>query len=264
MVIAVARFATEKLASAGGKERKLGEWPVGTLFGKETIMAVTPIEKPFVTAQYYGDSGGSTQYWYWVQAVYAMGFGPLSTNLASVTVLSLSHSNVVSINWTPCSSAMYYNVWRTTTSSAPTAGTGQCIAQGLATADGLVDNGLPTFTIAVGTPPSLLAEGEAAAKKAEEADKKAAEESRKEADKLIAELEKTQKEDDEQAVKDAQRAKKLDDLYRENFAPGVRATDAQKKAAEEAVATTAKVHGGEKVTHVEPGEKKPPASPEKK
>jgi hypothetical protein len=161
---------------------------------------------------------------------------------------------------------MYYNVWRTTTSAAPTTGTSQCIAQALPTADGLVDNGIAGFTLAVGTPPSLLSaeEDKAAAEKTKEdqeaeakmspadlqkkreeegkkadaerkkADDKAAEDSKKAAaktDKLVAELEKTQAADDAQAQADAVRAKKLDDLYRDHFAPGVRTTEAQKKAA---------------------------------
>jgi len=120
-------------------------------------MPVTPIEKPFVSANYFGNQVGGTPttYYYWVQAVYALGFGPLSA-AAQVTAPYLDRNNVISVNWTPCVTAMYYNVWRTTTASAPTTGAGQCIAQALATADGLVDNGITAFTLAVGTPPSLL------------------------------------------------------------------------------------------------------------
>lgn len=246
-----AEKAAEKDAKAAEKDTKLK----AAAPPEVTPFTVTPIEKPFVTAQYYGDSGGSTQYWYWVQAVYAMGFGPLSTNTATVTVLSLSHSNVVSINWTPCTSAMYYNVWRTTTSAAPTAGTGQCIANGLATADGLVDNGIAAFTIAVGTPPALLS--------AEEQKKQQAE-----VDKLIEEMEKKLEKDEEQAVADAQKAKKLDDLYRERFQLPVRLTDAQKteearKRQAEETATQHKADAGQRVTRFQPGETEPPASPEK-
>lgn len=195
-------------------------------------MAVTPIEKPIVTVQYYGDSGGSTQYWYWVQAVYAMGFGPLSSNVATVTVLSLSHSNVVSINWTPCNSAMYYNVWRTTTSAAPTAGTGQCIAQGYATCDGLVDNGLPTFTIAVGTPPSLLQVPTPEQEKAEA--EKADKEAKAANDKLLKQLEEDSKKAAKIKEESSEQARILNQAYNERYAPTVRETEAQKNAREAA------------------------------
>lgn len=115
-------------------------------------MAVqAPIERPIVSAQYYGDSGGSTQYWYWVQAGYALGYGNVSLTGAAVTVLSLSHANVVAVNWTPCATALFYHVWRTTTNAAPTTGTGQCIAAFYPTANGLVDNGIVAFTQAAGT-----------------------------------------------------------------------------------------------------------------
>ena len=138
-------------------------------------MPVTPIEKPFVTAQYYGNQVGGTPttYYYWVQAAYALGFGPLSA-AAQVTAPYLDRNNVIAVNWTPCNTAMYYNVWRTTTASAPTTGAGQCIAQGLATADGLVDNNITAFTLAVGTPPSLLTaeETDALTKKEEKKEEK--------------------------------------------------------------------------------------------
>jgi len=230
----------------------------------------TPLEKVFVTAQYYGDSGGSTQYWYWVQAIYPWGYGALSSNLATVTVLSLSHSNVVSLNWTPCPSASYYNVWRTTTSAAPTTGTSQCIATGYPTADGLVDNGIAGFTIAVGTagptildtnaqkaadekmkkeqeeeakmsPAELQKKREDQAKKAAEDQKKKDEEAKKESDKakkeqdeLIKELDETQKAEDEKLKEDSDRAAKLNQLYNEKYQLPVRKTEAQKKADEAA------------------------------
>lgn len=209
------KVASSEKAHSTSTSTKAGAPPVVTPF------TVTPIEKPFVSVQYYGDSGGSTQYWYWVQAVYAMGFGPLSSNAASVTVLSLSHNNVVSVNWTPCTSAMYYNVWRTTTSAAPTAGTGQCIANGLSTADGLVDNGITAFTIAVGTPPALLS--------AEE-QKKATEAEKKKVDDLLKKLEEEQKKADEKQAEDEQRAKALDTLYMTKYQLPVRETDAQENA----------------------------------
>ena len=71
-------------------------------------MANPANEKLVVTAQYYGDSGGSTQYWYWVQAVYNWGNGGLYGS-QPVTVLSLAHNNVVSLNWTPQPTANYFN-----------------------------------------------------------------------------------------------------------------------------------------------------------
>lgn len=232
-------------------------------------MANPANEKVILTAQYYGDSGGSTTYYYWVQAVYNWGNGGLS-NVAAATVLSLSHNNVVSLNWTPQPTSQYFNVFRNTSNTPPAAGAVTfCIAQ-ISTADGLVDNGLPTFTItmlaagpqeamtpeqaksaaaaaekaaaeeAKKTPEQKAAEASAAQKKADEEQKKideeikkSREEAEKKTDELLKELETTQKAADDLAAKDAERAAKLNRLYNERYQLGVRTTDAQKQATKE-------------------------------
>lgn len=209
-------------------------------------MAVVSLP-PVVTAQYYGDSGGVTQYWYWVQAVYPWGNSPLSS-AATVTVLSLSHSNVVSINWTPpgpYGGAIYYNVWRTTTSAAPTTGTNQCIAQALPTVDGLVDNGIVGFTIAVGAVPTLAAEApsEADAKgAAERADKEA----KAANDKLMKQLEEDAKKQEKLVQETSDQARILNQAYNEKFALPVRETEAQKNAREAAEKESKSEKGNEK------------------
>ena len=229
-------------------------------------MANPANEKVVLNAQYYGDSGGSTTYYYWVQAVYNWGNGGLS-NVAPVTVLSLSHSNVVSLNWTPQPTAIYFSVFRNTSNTPPAAGAVTfCIANGYSTADGLVDNGLPTFTmtmLAAGpqaaltpeeakkqqadlekaqeeeakkTPEQKAAEAKAAQQKADAEQKKLDEEAKKEreeadkkTDKILKELEETQKAADEKLAKDQEKARKLNQLYNEKFQLPVRATGAQKE-----------------------------------
>lgn len=104
---------------------------------------------PQVTVYYFGDSGGSTQYYYWVQAAYTWGYGNISAS-ALATVLSLSHSNVVQVNWNPMPFAVAYTIYRTTTNVAPT-GTGAfAIAVDVPVhSGGFVDNGLPLITLTV-------------------------------------------------------------------------------------------------------------------
>lgn len=107
-------------------------------------------DTPLVTAQYYGDSGGSAVYYYWIQVKYATGDTALFQAVpAPITVMSLSHNNVVALNWTQMPFTVSVSVFRNTTNTPPTLGssTSLCIAQNLSTANGLVDNGLPTFTM---------------------------------------------------------------------------------------------------------------------
>lgn len=190
-------------------------------------MAV-PREQIFLTANYYGDSGGTQVYYYWVQPQYAWGWGNLS-NGVQVTVLSLSHNNVVALNWSPAFTAMNYIVYRNTTGTPPAAGAQTVIATNLATADGLVDNGLPTFTFTMVAPGPTMAD--VSPQQAEAEAKKASDEAKKKNDELIKELEETQKKADEQQAKDAEQAAKLNKIYNEKYQLGVRETEAQKKAA---------------------------------
>ncbi len=74
-------------------------------------------------AKYFGDSGGSTTRYYWVQAIYPSGFSGLAGYAAvSNTPASLSQNNRVQISWNPMPGAIGYNVFYTTTTSAPVSG----------------------------------------------------------------------------------------------------------------------------------------------
>ena len=115
-------------------------------------MALT--DAPLFTATYYGESGGATTYYYWLQIKYPTGdTGPFAASPVGIVTKGLSHNNVVALNWTAMPDAVSYSIYRNTSNSAPSIptsavpATALCIATMLPTADGLVDNGLPTFTI---------------------------------------------------------------------------------------------------------------------
>lgn len=232
-------------------------------------MAAAANEKVFLTANYTGDSGGTVTNYYWVQAIYNWGNGGIS-NSAAVTGMAPSHNNVVSLNWTPQPTANCYHVWRTATNVAPTTGVGQCIAQGYATADGLVDNGIPAFTFAAGTAGPALFE-EQSQKQIEGEAKKEADKAKKESDDLMKQLAEVEAEEPK-LLEDAERAHKLDRLYLERYQGGRRETEAQRVAKETGRepknAAETDVHKAdvtEKVTRYVPGEEKAPEhSPEHK
>ncbi len=70
-----------------------------------------------------GNLGGSTTRYYWVQGIYPSGKGPLqrSNALASMPS-SLDRNNFVYIEWNPSALALGYNVYYTTSTTAPTIG----------------------------------------------------------------------------------------------------------------------------------------------
>lgn len=74
-----------------------------------------------VSARYFGDPGGSTTYYYYVQAIYAFGRSVLSavTSVGSAPA-SLSNRNFVIVQWAAMPGAVGYNVFRATTSTVPT------------------------------------------------------------------------------------------------------------------------------------------------
>jgi hypothetical protein len=76
-----------------------------------------------VTARYFGNSGGSTTRYYWLQAIYPSGKSTLAVSGAiSSTLASLDGNNCVEVNWNPMAGAIGYNIFYTTTSTAPTTG----------------------------------------------------------------------------------------------------------------------------------------------
>lgn len=167
-------------------------------------------QAPLVTVQYYGDSGGSTTYYYFVQTIYPWGRGPISA-AAGATVLSLGHNNVVSVNWTPMPGATSYDVLRNTTGTQPSGTSNVAIATNLATADGLVDNGLPAFsyTVQVATGGPLMVDPQAEQQKA----KADADKINKENDEALKKYEEEKKKQDEVDQKSVEKAKKANELY---------------------------------------------------
>lgn len=72
-----------------------------------------------VNATYFGQSGGSTARYYWVQAIYPFGRSPLSSSVTVTTIATLSSSSFVQISWNPAAGATGYDVLYTATSTAP-------------------------------------------------------------------------------------------------------------------------------------------------
>src|SRR5437762_11626900 len=77
-----------------------------------------------VNALYFGGAGGSTTRYYWIQAIYATGKSALqSSNALGSTLASIDQNNVVSVTWNSMAGAIGYNVFYTTSSTAPIGGT---------------------------------------------------------------------------------------------------------------------------------------------
>lgn len=76
-----------------------------------------------VTARYFGAAGGTTTRYYWVQAIYVTGKSILQqSNALGSTLASLDTNNQVEVQWSPMAGAIGYNIYYTTSSTAPIAG----------------------------------------------------------------------------------------------------------------------------------------------
>lgn len=93
-----------------------------------------------VTATFVGDStGGATTRYYWVQAIYPSGKSLLTRSGALANMpSSLNRNNQVYVEWNPMAGAMGYNVYYTTSTTAPTSGS---ILVGVTTAPNFTDQG---------------------------------------------------------------------------------------------------------------------------
>lgn len=76
-----------------------------------------------LVARYFGRAGGTTSFFYWVQAIYPDGFSPLS-NAVSVTSCqaALSLLDRVQLTWNPTPGAIGYNLFGNSSSTIPQAG----------------------------------------------------------------------------------------------------------------------------------------------
>lgn len=104
-----------------------------------------------LTAEYFGDSGGSTNFYYWVQAIYPSGRANFAGPAHVVTPAALSKNNVVLVQWNPMPGAIMYDVLRTTSATPPTGTATNAIAIGK-TANSITDNGdaLVSYTVVAG------------------------------------------------------------------------------------------------------------------
>jgi hypothetical protein len=71
---------------------------------------------------YFGDSGGTTSRYYWIQAIYAFGRSQLNAYTLVTTPAGLSNKNTVLLIWNAMPGAIGYNVFYTTTTTPPSYG----------------------------------------------------------------------------------------------------------------------------------------------
>src|SRR5258708_7798891 len=76
-----------------------------------------------VTARYQGDPGGTTNFRYWVQAIYPDGLSQLSVAAATGAkcLAALTKGSIVNLQWNPAPGAIGYFVFKNTTGTSPTA-----------------------------------------------------------------------------------------------------------------------------------------------
>lgn len=100
-----------------------------------------------VTARYRGDQQGTTNWRYWVQAIYPSGLSALSSPGATgaKALAALTKGEFVDVQWNSAPGAIGYLVWRNTTGTTPADGATQLFAATSET--GLKDDGsLTTVT----------------------------------------------------------------------------------------------------------------------
>lgn len=99
-----------------------------------------------VIAEYFGSAGGATARYYWIQAIYPSGRSLLQSSNLVTTIAGLDHNNVVLVQWNAMAGAIGYNVFYSTTTTAPTVGTNFL---GTTTSNAYTDNGGPAGAGAV-------------------------------------------------------------------------------------------------------------------
>ncbi len=103
-----------------------------------TPMTVQTPSPTGVVATYFGASGGTTDYYYWIQAIYPSGRSLLASSNLVTAVASFSQSNLILVTWNAMAGAIGYNVYRTATSTSPTVGTNFMAS---VTSNSFTDNG---------------------------------------------------------------------------------------------------------------------------
>lgn len=95
-----------------------------------------------VSVRYVGTAAlGTSQFWYWIQAVYPDGLSFLSSlgTTGAKCPAAFSQNNFAQVQWNAMPGAIGYIVWRTTTSSPPTSGSQQLAI--LTAENGIKDDG---------------------------------------------------------------------------------------------------------------------------
>ena len=97
-----------------------------------------------VRSQYFGTSGGATTRYYWVQAIYVGGKSLLNGAPVVTCLANLDNNNRVLVEWNPMAGAIGYNVYYTTSSTAPTGAALATTFLGSVTAPNFTDTGIST------------------------------------------------------------------------------------------------------------------------
>jgi len=96
-----------------------------------------------VIAEYFGPAGGSTAYYYYIQAIYPSGRSLLTSSNLVTTAAALTSSGFILVQWNAMAGAIGYNVFRTASTTLPTVGT---IFLGSVTANAYTDTGTPALS----------------------------------------------------------------------------------------------------------------------
>lgn len=97
-----------------------------------------------VRSQYFGSSGGATTRYYWVQAIYPGAKSLLAGAPVVTCIANLDNNNRVLVEWNPMAGAIGYNVYYTTSSTAPTGAALATTFLGSVTAPNFTDTGIST------------------------------------------------------------------------------------------------------------------------
>ena len=107
---------------------------------------------------YFGNSGGTTAYYYWIQAIYPDGRSAFVAFPTVTALAALDSNDIIQLKWNPVAGAIGFDIVRTSSSSAPSGTATIGVAVGISGSDtGYKDKGLALFSYTCILPTVALA-----------------------------------------------------------------------------------------------------------